>query len=234
MRLVIAFLIGCVAGALTIFLYLQTTGRIVPRTVARIEGPQAGSPALPSATDTGETSFTPFSRPAPRSVGSNVTLPARIIPIPAGALVIPVLGMRKEDLHDNFADLRGGSRPHEALDIMAPRGTPVVAMAQGTIRKLFLSAAGGITIYEQDPTATFIYYYAHLDRYVEGLHEGQPVVAGQLLGFVGSTGNAAANAPHLHFALQQLPPTKEWWKGTAIDPYPILMNRGVTIAQPAQ
>ena len=141
--------------------------------------------------------------------------------------------MHKEQLHDNFADMRGGSRPHEALDIMAARGTPVVAVSKGSIRKLFLSVAGGITIYQQDPTNTFIYYYAHLDHYVNGLHEGQSIEPGQLLGYVGSTGNAAANAPHLHFAIQQLPPTKEWWKGTPIDPYPILMNRGVTIAHPA-
>jgi peptidoglycan LD-endopeptidase LytH len=143
------------------------------------------------------------------------------------AITIPVAGIQRSDLKDTFADPRTGHL-HGALDIMARRGTPVLAAVDGTIRKLFTSAAGGITIYEFDQPEAMNYYYAHLDRYADGLREGMKVRRGDVIGYVGSTGNAPAHAPHLHFAVSVLPPTKEWWKGEAIDPYPILMQRGVT------
>jgi peptidoglycan LD-endopeptidase LytH len=143
------------------------------------------------------------------------------------AITIPVAGVQRHDLHDTFFDARTGHR-HDALDIMARRGTPVLAAVDGTIRKLFTSRAGGLTIYEYDGAETMSYYYAHLDRYASGLREGNIVKRGDVIGYVGSTGNAPAHAPHLHFAMTVLPATKEWWKGEAIDPYPILMQRGVT------
>jgi murein DD-endopeptidase MepM/ murein hydrolase activator NlpD len=143
------------------------------------------------------------------------------------AMTIPVAGVERGELRDSFSAARAGHR-HEALDIMAQRGTPVLAAVDGTIRKLFTSAAGGITIYEFDDAETMNYYYAHLDAYAVGLREGNHVKRGEVIGYVGSTGNAPANAPHLHFAMAVVPPTKEWWKGQAIDPYPILMERGVT------
>ena len=145
----------------------------------------------------------------------------------ANAMTIPVAGVQRAQLHDTFFDARTGHR-HDALDIMARRGTPVLAAVDGTIRKLFTSRAGGLTIYEFDGAETLSYYYAHLDRYAGGLREGNRVKRGDVIGYVGSTGNAPAHAPHLHFAMMVLPPTKEWWKGEAIDPYPILMQRGVT------
>jgi len=144
------------------------------------------------------------------------------------AIAIPVAGIRASQLRDNFSDARAG-HIHQALDIMAARGTPVLAAVDGTIRKLFTSRAGGLTIYEFDRAGTLCYYYAHLDRYAFQLTEGKEVRRGDVIGYVGSTGNAPANAPHLHFAMTVLPPTKEWWKGQAIDPYPILMQKGVTI-----
>ena len=143
------------------------------------------------------------------------------------SIIIPVLGVRVENLKDNFADPRTGHM-HGALDIMAPRGTPVLAAVDGSVRKLFVSKAGGITIYETDPDERLIYYYAHLDHYAPGLMEGKTLHRGDVIGYVGSTGNAPAHAPHLHFAISVLPPTKEWWKGEAINPYPILTARGVT------
>jgi len=150
------------------------------------------------------------------------------VPAPAiDAITIPVAGVQRADLKDTFADPRTGHR-HGALDIMAPRGTPVLAAVDGTIRKLFTSRAGGITIYEFDVPEAMNYYYAHLDRYADGLREGMKVKRGDVIGYVGSTGNAPAHAPHLHFAVSVLPSTKEWWKGEAIDPYPMLMSRGVT------
>ena len=143
------------------------------------------------------------------------------------AITIPVLGVERRQLRYTFTDARTGHR-HDALDIMASRGTPVLAAVDGTIRKLFTSRAGGLTIYEFDGPETMSYYYAHLDRYASGLREGNQVKRGDVIGYVGSSGNAPVNAPHLHFAVAVLPPTKEWWKGEAIDPYPILMQRGVT------
>jgi murein DD-endopeptidase MepM/ murein hydrolase activator NlpD len=143
------------------------------------------------------------------------------------AMTIPVAGVQRQQLRDTFFDARTGHR-HDALDIMARRGTPVLAAVDGTIRKLFTSRAGGLTIYEFDSAETMSYYYAHLDRYASGLREGNRVKRGEVIGYVGSTGNAPAHAPHLHFAMTVLPATKEWWKGEAIDPYPILMQRGVT------
>lgn len=134
-------------------------------------------------------------------------------------LMMPVLGIKPEDLTPQFYDARG-ERGHEALDIIAMRGEPVVAVEDGTIAKLFLSKPGGITIYQFDPTETYAYYYAHLDRYADGLAEGDMVKRGQVIGYVGMTGNAAT--PHLHFAIFRHGPEKQWWKGEALDPYPAL------------
>lgn len=140
------------------------------------------------------------------------------------ALIVPVTGVRPGQLSDTFTDARGGGeRLHEALDIMAPAGTPVVAAAPGTVEKLFLSKAGGITVYLRSPDRRTIYYYAHLQGYAPGLAEGQSVAQGQALGTVGSTGNADPAAPHLHFAVMRTTPDAQWWDpATAIDPYPLL------------
>lgn len=136
-------------------------------------------------------------------------------------LTLPVTNVRAEQLVRTFDEARG-DRPHEAIDIMAARGTPVMAVEDGKIAKLFWSNAGGRTIYQFDPSEKFAYYYAHLDSYADGLADGQWVRRGQVIGHVGSTGNASANAPHLHFAIFQLTSAKRWWEGAAIDPYPIL------------
>ena len=142
----------------------------------------------------------------------------------AAAPLIPVEGIHASDLHDSFEQARSGGRAHHALDILAPRGTPVVAAVDGTIRKLFTSVAGGLTIYEFDNREERVYYYAHLDSYAN-VREGMRVRRGDVIGYVGTTGNAPANTPHLHFAIEVLPPTHEWWKGTPINPYPILTSR---------
>jgi murein DD-endopeptidase MepM/ murein hydrolase activator NlpD len=137
-------------------------------------------------------------------------------------LEFPVEGIDDDDLRDTFSDTRGQGRPHEALDIMAPRGTLVRAVEDGTITKLFESrGGGGLTIYQFDPSETFCYYYAHLDGYAPGIREGQSVRRGQVIGYVGSTGNASPNAPHLHFAIFQLTPERRWWEGTPLNPYPV-------------
>ena len=143
----------------------------------------------------------------------------------ARRLAMPVQGYDALKLHDTFDELRGGIRKHEALDIMAARGTPVVAVDDGVIMKLFRSIAGGITIYQSDPSEKFAYYYAHLDRYRDGLKEGDAVHRGDVIAYVGSTGNAPANAPHLHFTIFLLGPEKKWWRGRAVNPFPYLAAR---------
>ncbi len=134
---------------------------------------------------------------------------------------MPVDGVRPQALQDTFADGRKGGA-HEALDILAPRGTPVRAVDDGKLVKLFNSVPGGITVYQFDPAGQLAYYYAHLDRYADGVREGMPLMRGDVIGYVGSTGNASANAPHLHFAVFRLGPEKHWWQGVAINPYPAL------------
>ena len=149
-------------------------------------------------------------------------------PIPAaGEIVIPVAGVSASQLTDTFTQSReNGARLHEAIDIMAPRGTPVVAAAPGTIEKLFVSAAGGNTIYVRSRDGRTIHYYAHLDEYAAGLAEGQTVAQGAALGTVGISGNAAPDAPHLHFAILRTQPEAKWWEpAVAINPYPLLTAR---------
>ena len=138
-------------------------------------------------------------------------------------LEVPVDGVSRSQLRDTFDERRaGGLRKHEALDIMAARGTPVRAVEDGRVAKLFTSVAGGLTIYLFDPGEMFSYYYAHLDRYANGLHEGQQLRRGDVIGYVGATGNADDDAPHLHFAIFQLNADRQWWEGTPINPYQVL------------
>jgi murein DD-endopeptidase MepM/ murein hydrolase activator NlpD len=134
-------------------------------------------------------------------------------------LAIPVRGLDAEDLVSSFDDARGASRRHEAIDILAPRGTDVLAVEDGTVAKLFTSVAGGLTIYQYEPSARFVYYYAHLDAYAPGLKEGDSLRKGDVIGRVGTTGNAPESTPHLHFAISKLDPDRRWWGGTALDPY---------------
>lgn len=153
--------------------------------------------------------------------------PATPPPVPVGRLTIPVEGIAASQLTDTFNQARGGgSRLHEALDIMAPKGTPVVAAGPGTVEKLFLSKPGGKTVYVRSADRKTIHYYAHLDAYAAGLAEGQAVRAGQRIGTVGVTGNADPNGPHLHFAILGTTPTAKWWEPTTpINPYPLLTRR---------
>lgn len=174
---------------------------------------------------------------APASTGAS--LPASAVPIaPTGTEVVtdddiavlvreihmPLDGVDPARLHSNFDERRaGGVRQHKALDLMAPRRTPVHAAAAGRVLKLFTSVAGGLMIYAADSSERFILMYAHLDGYAPGLHDGAPVARGQLIGYVGSTGNAQANAPHLHFAIARSTDVRRWSRGRAIDPLPVLL-----------
>jgi peptidoglycan LD-endopeptidase LytH len=136
-------------------------------------------------------------------------------------LTVPVVGVTKQNLRDTYNERRG-SRLHEALDIPAPRGTQVVAAGDGRVVKLFRSVAGGLAVYQFDPSERFAYYYAHLDHYAQNLNEGMMLKRGDAIGAVGTSGNARDDSPHLHFAVFRLGPEKQWWKGSPINPFPLL------------
>jgi murein DD-endopeptidase MepM/ murein hydrolase activator NlpD len=155
-----------------------------------------------------------------------VTLAEGIWVGPVG-LAIPVPGVRPGQLVDTYTQARaGGARTHDAIDIVAAEGTPVVAAADGTVEKLFFSAGGGgNTLYVRSPDQRWTYYYAHLQGYAPGLAEGQRIRRGQPIGRVGHTGNAVAAGPHLHFAINRMQPGERWWQGSPINPYPLLAGR---------
>ena len=166
---------------------------------------------------------------APRTAAPRAVAPAvaaeTIGPNPIAALRhhdlrVPIDDADVDDWKGHFAQRRGGgTRGHEAVDVLAPRNTPILAVEDGTIAKLFNSKAGGLTVYQFDPDREFCYYYAHLERYAAGLRDGQQVSKGDVIGYVGTTGNAPPNTPHLHFAIFQLTDAKRWWEGKPIDPY---------------
>lgn len=166
------------------------------------------------------------SRPAPASVRDVLPVLSEGVVTFTRVLSMPVLGIKPEALHSNFDEGRSGrgGHRHEAIDILAPRGTPVMAADEGVVRKIFKSVPGGLTIYQFDPTSEYCYYYAHLEAYAAGLHEGQVLKRGDVIGFVGTTGNAPETTPHLHFAVYRLEGDKSWWRGQAIDPYPLLVK----------
>ncbi|HEX2802909.1 MAG TPA: M23 family metallopeptidase [Sphingomicrobium sp.] len=147
---------------------------------------------------------------------------------PAG-LAIPVSGVKPGQLSDTFTQSRAGGRAHDAIDIMASEGTPVLSATPGTVEKLFFSdGGGGNTIYVRSDDGRWMYYYAHLQRYAPGLAEGQRVRQGQIIGRVGHSGNASAAGPHLHFAINRMEPGQKWYDGEPINPYPLLAGKQVS------
>ena len=217
----LAGLAGFALGAATVLLIVWLYGKS--------EAPRMGAPpyaAPPAAQAPSVPPPTPSqAAPAPSAVTPPVLTPPAAAP-PADLaqrdLLLPVQGIRREELRDTFNEARSQNRVHEAIDIIAPRNTPVLAVEAGRIVKFFSSNLGGLTIYQFDPTETYCYYYAHLESYAPGLKEGDQVARGQVIGYVGSTGNAGPNNPHLHFAIFRLTSEKHWWQGQAINPYPIL------------
>lgn len=148
-------------------------------------------------------------------------------------LMVPVDGVAPERVADSFHEKRdGGARMHQAVDILAPRGTPVLAATDGHVLRLRSNELGGITVYAVDSDRRFVYYYAHLDRYREGLAEGQAVGQGQVIGYVGTTGNAPASVPHLHFQVMRMRTDSRWWSGEPVDPRPYLARAGSSAGGP--
>ncbi len=155
-----------------------------------------------------------------------ITVAEGVVVGPSG-LAIPVANIRPSHLVDTFTQARaGGARVHDAIDIMAPEGTAVVAAAPGTVEKLFFSqGGGGISAYIRSDDGRWIYYYAHLRDYAPGISEGQRVPRGALIGYVGHTGNASPDGPHLHFAINQMQDGEKWHQGAPVNPYPLLAGR---------
>lgn len=207
MRSVVLFAAGFACGMLFLVVLMWRSGSLQP-----VRADPAKAPGLVPAPGSRELKTAP---PAQRET----ELPRK--------LIIPVKGASARDILDTFNELRGGgARRHEAVDIMAPRGTPVIAVDQGPVVKLFHSQRGGLTVYQFDDTRTWCYYYAHLDSYAPGLREGMLLRQADPVGYVGSTGDAEAAVPHLHFAIFRLGPEKRWWEGTPINPYPLLVHPG--------
>lgn len=196
----------------------------------------SGEPAASASIPASPMPSARSARPPTPSAGVEPDLQADHAELARRRLTIPVSGIMAAHLTDTFDDGRGGgARVHQAIDIMAPRGTPVVAVEDGTVAKLFDSEAGGITVYQFDPTQSYSYYYAHLDRRAEGLAEGQAVRRGQVIGYVGSTGNASPEGPHLHFGVFKLGPDRKWYEGQPINPFPVLggtVRAGHTLTPP--
>lgn len=232
------FFFGIVFGAGALYLLTDVRWRKdaampasqVPVMPAPISPPirplsQAPMPIMPEASDSSGLDVTTRRDAELTGIPAEIIAPEQVPPqepAPGASLLIPVHGVGAAQLSDTYTQARSNGRVHEAIDIPSPNGTPVLAVDGGRIVKLFDSKPGGLTIYQFDATDTYAYYYAHLNGYVEGIVEGKQVQRGELLGYVGSTGNASPAAPHLHFAIFELGPEKHWWQGKAINPYPLL------------
>lgn len=234
------FVVGVLVGAGVLFVLLREVPDAPSPEVVATEAPLSSPAGIPAAQVEGQLPPAPLVEPdlleaelplrpdAARGAGVDGAANPAPANAPAGTpgkLLVPVKGITASQLTDTFHQPRGAQRQHEALDIMAATGTPVIAAADGKVVKLFQSKPGGLTVYQFDPTEQYAYYYAHLDRYADGVLEGKELKRGDLVGYVGATGNADPNAPHLHFAVVVLTPEKQWWKGTPINPYPLMADQ---------
>lgn len=232
MKWLITFIVGALVGAAVLFVALQEVPESAPPVVvapapapgipaAQIEGQLPGAPVVEPNLEDADLPLRPVPDAAAVAANAGTAAPAPAMP---GKLLVPVQGVKSAQLTDTFYQPRGEQRQHEALDIMAPNGTPVIAVADGKVVKLFHSKPGGLTVYQFDPSEQFAYYYAHLDRYADGIAEGMEVKRGTVIGYVGVTGNSDPKAPHLHFAVVALTPEKQWWKGTPLNPFPLMSD----------
>lgn len=245
---VFSFVFGALCGAVSLLVFFILPAPLQPQTVFCSYLLTAGAPSVLNppqqpATPTANASAAsardvspPWVSPAIKIYAANSPSPqsttATAVPLvmvvrpsaesPSAPLLIPVVGIKASQLTDTYTNERSGGRIHDGIDIMAQRGTKVIAADDGTVVKLFYSNQGGLTVYQFDPTEKIVYYYAHLDSYAPGLVEGKQLRSGDPIGLVGSSGNASDAAPHLHFGVSVLGPEKLWWKSTAINPYPLL------------
>lgn len=233
MRGMLPFVFGVTCGAAGMYVLMQQGVLARSTAVSRViatpvdPSPAAAPVATPVASPSSSAIRAPVaaaSAPSRPVAGLETTAVAQW-PDATQPLLIPVEGVPADQLTDTFDNARAAGRRHDAIDIMAPKGTRVLAAADGSVAKLFTSARGGLTVYEFDPGGTVEYYYAHLAAYAPGLTEGSKLHRGDLVGFVGSTGDASPGAPHLHFEIAVLGPEKHWWQATDINPYPVLSGQ---------
>jgi murein DD-endopeptidase MepM/ murein hydrolase activator NlpD len=230
MKSIVVFLIGAIAGALALFfspVYMSLQRAALP--AAPVDGPGAVVVKVP-ATPMTQVAAAPGYVDVPEfDLGLPVPLPAVAVPplvedpvVPLEhQLLIPVAGVLASSLKDSFHERDSSGHFHEAIDIAAAKGTPVQAVADGSVAKLITNKQGGLTVYQFDSRKKFAYYYAHLDRYAPNLKEGMRLKRGDPLGLVGTSGNADPANPHVHFATFALGTEKQWWKGSPINPYPL-------------
>ena len=235
-RIIVGFLaIVATVGVLVVVLgRMSGNGRWVVLTWSKppappdnsVSGVSTSPSATPNASPDLPSAASPESNASPASPTPASQTPSPALQIPAATeprnLIIPVPGVRPDQLRDTFSESRSEGRVHDAIDIPAPHGTPVLAAADGIIVKLFHSEPGGTTIYQLSTDNKFVYYYAHLDRYAEGLTEGHFAKQGETIAFVGDTGNAGAGNYHLHFSIAIISDPKHYWQGVNINPYPLL------------
>ncbi|HEY0376184.1 MAG TPA: peptidoglycan DD-metalloendopeptidase family protein [Pyrinomonadaceae bacterium] len=226
-RVRLLFAIIVVLGALAAFVWAMTRRSETVQVAVVTPPASANNAAVPPVAE--PTLTVPSPRPsvestvAPTPSTETQSTPQASSSQPApGSLLIPVAGVRPEELRDTFQESRAAGRTHDAIDIPAPRGTPVLAAADGRIVKLWQSVPGGTTIYQLDPDNTTVYYYAHLDRYADGLAEGHFARRGEVIAYVGDTGNAGAGNYHLHFSVLIVTDPKRYWDGANVNPYPLL------------
>lgn len=231
MKWLMTLIVGALLGAGVLFVLLSD-GSDSPAPEVVATAPPGPNPAgVPAAQIEGQLPPAPVVEPnlldadlplrPELAEGAAPMVPATV----PGKLLVPVQGIKSDQLTDTFYQPRGEQRQHEALDIMAPTGTPVLAAADGKVVKLFQSKPGGLTVYQFDPSEQYAYYYAHLDRYADNIKEGMDVKRGDIVGYVGATGNADPAAPHLHFAVVALTAEKQWWKGTPLNPFPLMSDQ---------
>jgi len=234
MKWLMTLIVGALFGAGVLFVLLSDGSTPPAPEVVATAPPDSRPGGVPAAQIEGRLPPAPVVEPNLAEVdlplrpeglaGAAGSAPAAPATVP-GKLLVPVQGIRSDQLTDTFYQARGEQRQHEALDIMAPTGTPVVAAADGKVVKLFQSKPGGLTVYQFDPSEQYAYYYAHLDRYADNIKEGMDLKRGDIVGYVGATGNADPGAPHLHFAVVALTPEKQWWKGTPLNPFPLMTDQ---------
>jgi murein DD-endopeptidase MepM/ murein hydrolase activator NlpD len=227
-RIVLLIAVGLCAILSAVVLMNLATPRVSTearegRSIEKTDSPSDGSESKTSSTDSTSSSAGP-------SAATVSITPADLNALSLKNLLIPVAGVGRGQLRDSFQDARSEGRTHRALDIMAPRETAVLATDNGSVLKLHQSDRGGIMLYQSDPSGTYVYYYGHLMRYADGISEGKRVSRGEIIGFVGDTGNAGSGNYHLHFGISKMTAAGRWSGGEPINPYPILVEKTSTPA----
>lgn len=214
------------AGALLASGCIQTLAPVVVPSTGGAPAPRVASGPSASGEQPAATAQPDASQFALATAASATAADATLV---SHDLALPVAGVSPLALQDSFDAGREGGRVHHAIDIMAPRGTPVLAADDGRVLRLSSNTLGGITVYTIDRSGQFVYYYAHLEGYKAGLVTGDLVAKGDTLGYVGTTGDAPDNLPHLHFQILRMPANGRYWEGDPIDPFPLLSERGTRI-----